>query len=259
MIKARICKQEDFETLWFKHYTRQINYEVRYHRKLWENISIIDTLHDLKLLKKGKKGLGFAVGTEPLTSYFVKQGCQITATDLVVENDKWAKNNEQAKSLESLNVHHIIDDELLYKKAQFLNVDMNNIPDNLLRGKYDFLWSSCAFEHLGSIQKGIDFILNSIDCLKLGGYALHTTELNCSSEEDTVMYGDSVLFRKSDFYLMEKLLGDRVEFFPIDFSNGTKEYDLYVDRPPYEQKIHLKLELFGFITTSVLLIIKRIK
>jgi hypothetical protein len=30
--------------------------------------------------------------------------------------------------------------------------DMNAMPDTL--GQFDFVWSACAFEHLGSIRQG---------------------------------------------------------------------------------------------------------
>lgn len=44
-------------------------------RKIWEWDLIIDTLHNLNLLKKGVTGLGFAVGQEPLPALFAKYGC----------------------------------------------------------------------------------------------------------------------------------------------------------------------------------------
>ena len=48
------------------------------------------------------------------------------------------------------------------------------------------LWSSCSLEHLGSISHGIEFILNSLKCLKQHGVAVHTTEFNLSSNEETL-------------------------------------------------------------------------
>lgn len=57
-------------------------------------------LDDRLMLQPGKKGLGFAVGTEPLASYFAKSGCEILETDLAKEesNIGWTDNKEHASS-----------------------------------------------------------------------------------------------------------------------------------------------------------------
>ena len=46
-----------------------------------EFIFILEKLRLNGCLEAGKKGLGFGVGTEPLSSYFVSQGCVVLATD----------------------------------------------------------------------------------------------------------------------------------------------------------------------------------
>ena len=51
---------------------------------------------------------------------------------------------------------------------------MNHLPDDL-RG-FDFTWSSCALEHLGTLAAGADFVVAQMDCLRPGGVAVHTTE-----------------------------------------------------------------------------------
>ena len=52
---------------------------------------------------------------------------------------------------------------------------MNAVPDDL--GRFDLVWSSCALEHLGTPQAGLDFIMRTLDLLEPGGLAVHTTEL----------------------------------------------------------------------------------
>jgi len=44
---------------------------------------------------------------------------------------------------------------------------MNEIPRSF-DNQYDYCWSVCAFEHLGSIQKGLDFVKNAMNVLKPG-------------------------------------------------------------------------------------------
>jgi len=64
---------------------------------------------------------------------------------------------------------------------------MNAAPSDL--SDFDFCWSASAFEHFGSIDQGLAFIERIIECLKPGGRAVHTTELNVSSNDDTVAEG----------------------------------------------------------------------
>ncbi len=73
---------------------------------------------------------------------------------------------------------------------------MNDIPGDL--EGFDFNWSSCSFEHLGSIEKGINFLMNQLKTLKPGGWAVHTTEFNVSSDDKTIESGDTVVYRKKD-------------------------------------------------------------
>ena len=51
---------------------------------------------------------------------------------------------------------------------------MRDLPDDL--GSFDFIWSSCSFEHLGSLGEGERFVLEALRFLKPGGVAVHTTE-----------------------------------------------------------------------------------
>ena len=88
----------------------------------------------------------------------------------------------------------------LRNHVKLRSVDMNSIPDDI--EGYDFTWSACAFEHLGSIDKGLEFVKNSLKCLKPGGIAVHTTEFNASSDQNTLTSGPTVLFRKKDLELL---------------------------------------------------------
>jgi hypothetical protein len=56
-----------------------------HHRKVWEFCYVLQALEQHNLLKPGNRGLGFAVGQEPLPAVFAKHGCQILATDLATE------------------------------------------------------------------------------------------------------------------------------------------------------------------------------
>jgi hypothetical protein len=135
---------------------------------------------------------------------------------------------------------------------------MNRIPDDL--GTYDFIWSSCALEHLGSLQHGVEFVLNANKCLKEGGVAVHTTELNVNMEDETLETPGLSLYRKSDILRLKSRVeqqGD--EFMPLNFNLGAGELDKYVDLPPYSRDRHLKLMIEQkYVTTSIgFIIVKR--
>jgi hypothetical protein len=52
------------------------------HRKAWEWCFITQALHERGKLGVGTRGLGFAVGEEPLSSLFASMGGEVLATDL---------------------------------------------------------------------------------------------------------------------------------------------------------------------------------
>ena len=62
-----------------------------------------------------------------------------------------------------------------------------------------FCWSICALEHLGSIENGLSFIENSLDTLKPGGVAIHTTEFNFYDDGRTIDNWACVYFQKATF------------------------------------------------------------
>jgi hypothetical protein len=134
---------------------------------------------------------------------------------------------------------------------------MNDIPSHLT--DYDFCWSSCCFEHLGNLQHGIDFVINSVErTLKVGGVACHTTELNLSSDDDTMETGAVVLYRKKDLERLCRILEERGHSAePLRIEPGTLPPDYFVDVPPYRSSPHLKLLYGSYITTSVGILARR--
>ncbi|HEY1734755.1 MAG TPA: hypothetical protein VGG23_09930, partial [Acidimicrobiales bacterium] len=134
------------------------------------------------------------------------------------------------------------------------HVDMNDVPDDL-QG-FDFTWSSCAFEHLGDLRAGADFVVEQMRCVAPGGVAVHTTELNVSSGDRTVAAGPTVLYRRRDIDdLAARLrgLGYRID---VDLTEGTAPADDHVDVPPFSDT-HLRTTLGEFVTTSVGLVIEK--
>jgi SAM-dependent methyltransferase len=226
-------------------------------RKAWEFVFIAQALHERDMLEKGKRGLGFAVGKEPLPSLFAKYGCEITATDIdsSTETGKiWTNGDQHGNSINDLYKADLCDRDTFDKNVSFRFLDMNSIPDNLTG--FDFCWSSCAFEHLGSIQNGKNFIYNMMKCLKPGGIAVHTTEYNLSGYFGVDNIVNSI-FGRSDFEEMRnKLLEQGHQVEELDFRLGDYNEENYVSYPPYSRP-HFKLWLDGNISTSFALVIRK--
>ena len=150
----------------------------------------------------------------------------------------------------------IIADEALARAVEFRPVDMTRIPDDLT--DYDFTWSSCALEHVGSIALGLNFIERSIACLKPGGIAVHTTELNLLSNDATIDHSGTVLFRRRDFEeIAARLVLQGHEVMPLNFVAGSTPLDDHIDVPPYSSNEHFKLLMSRYLTTSFGLIVRR--
>lgn len=257
---CQACTQAQIESPAFRHWAAALREKPgALHRKLWEWCFIVQALYERGKLGEGMRGLGFAVGTEPLGSLFAKMGCAIVASDIgedIARDAGWVNTNQHASGLAQLNQRGLCPAEDFASRVTFREVDMRAIPADL-RG-FDFLWSSCALEHLGSLAHGMDYVMQAMTCLREGGVAVHTTELNCDSDQDTIEVGGSVVYRKRDLQdLAGRLrdLGHRVE--PMDFNLGDSPADGYVDEPPYGGRSHLKLRLGPYASTSFGLIITK--
>lgn len=229
------------------------------HRKLWEWCFISQALYERGLLEPGRRGLGFAVGTEPLSALFAHRGCSIVASDLgedLARTAGWVESNQHASGLKALNQRGLCTAAEFEERVRFREVDMRAIPGDLR--DFDFLWSSCALEHLGDLQNGLDYVLEAMSCLKKGGVAVHTTELNCDSDEHTIETGNSVVYRKRDLLaLADRLRGLGHDVAPLDFDLGNSPADHVVDEPPYRGRLHLKLRIGPYVSTSYGLIIRK--
>lgn len=260
-LTSRVCRQRDLLTHWHKYQCGAIGEPPKFHRKQWEYCYILQALEERGCLLEGKLGLGFGVGREPLAARMVKLGASIVATDLGTDeahHKGWRATNEHADSLASLRRPAICPDELLDARVRFRPVNMNAIPSDLR--DFDFVWSSCAFEHLGSLEAGLRFVRESSKCLKPGGVAVHTTEYNLESNDKTVESGSTVLFRRRDFErLSAELAGMGFAMEPLDFTPGDGILDHYIDLPPYKSPAHLRLPFLDYSITSFGIILKRIQ
>jgi FkbM family methyltransferase len=228
-------------------------------RKQWEYVYILQALAMRGMLEPGRRGLGFGCGREPLAAVMANRDCEIVATDLeatAAAGHGWIETDQHASALEDLNARGICDSEQFRQRVSFRTGDMNRISTELR--DFDFVWSSCAFEHLGSIRHGLEFVVNAMRCLRPGGVAVHTTEFNLTSNYHTIEAHNLVFFRRYDIeQLIRTLEHDGHTVAPLNLNPGLGPVDRYVDLPPYRREPQLRLRMDQYVFTSIGLIIQR--
>jgi SAM-dependent methyltransferase len=244
---------------WYAGWCSVLHIEPMAHRKVWEFAYVAEMLERNGVLGEGSRGIGFGVGREPLISGFAAKGATVLATDLAPDDAEafgWVKSDQHATDVDALLKEGVCDPEKFRELVSFRAVDMRAIPADL-QG-FDFCWSTCAFEHLGSLEAGLDFVANSVKTLRPGGIAVHTTEFNLGSNEDTLTTGATVVYRERDMLAFkDRMEAEGHEVAMFDFNQGTGLLDHYVDIPPYtlEEPV-LRFNLANYRLTSVGLVIR---
>ncbi|TGB34412.1 hypothetical protein [Burkholderia thailandensis] len=254
------CTAADLLHPEYRRICASLGLQPRFHRKTWEWAFVVHKFEQAGVLEPGRKGLTFGVGQERLPAYFASRGAAVVATDAPPEigaNAGWTTSAEHSSSLEQLRYPDVVSSDVFDRLVTHQFCDMTAI-DPALTG-FDFTWSSCCFEHLGTLEAGMQFVIDSVEkTLKAGGVAAHTTELNLSSNTETLSSGPTVLYRKRDILeLIERLrdLGHAVE--PFVVAPDSHFLDFYVDMPPYASEPHMKLRLAQYVSTSCGLFIRK--
>lgn len=256
---SRRVLARDFYAQWYLDRCKELHQNPNVmHRKAWEFAAINQAFEDnfTNCADKSIKCLGFGVGLEPLASYCAAKGAKVLATDKP-EMGVW--NGQYARFKGDIYNKEIVDEVTFRENVSFLPVDMANIPDKLLQGKFDFTWSCGSFEHIGGLEASLTFFCNQMLALKPGGIAAHTTEYNFGSNDETINAKDLVLFRKQDLERLDGMLrAQRDTLYSLDLRGGDLPEDSIIDEPPYTNPVHLSLRINGaHVSTSIILIAQR--
>jgi len=280
-----ICTASDLDAAWHRNLCALIGATNPLLRKLWEWTYSLKVFWDLGVFQRRGSGLGFGCGSEPMASLCANFAEHVLVTDApphVIDGKGWSDTNQHTAELSDARFPAMAPGVDLDAVLDFEFVDMNAIPEHLY-DRFDFVWSSCALEHLGSKRAGLAFIANSLRCLKPGGVAVHTTEYDLSGTS-TIDHWDTVLFNQNDFEqvlpdmvreLEEEQPGRSYELMPLKLERGQAFLDGYVDIPPYsyhpspnagfhpDQDTNygypmLNLSVDGFPCTSIAVVIRRL-
>jgi SAM-dependent methyltransferase len=192
-------------------------------------------------------------------------------TDLPSEEARaagWVATNQHAASINQAYHPHLVAEDVFHSRVSLRNVDMNAIPDDLR--DYDFCWSICALEHLGTLENGTRFIENSLRTLRPAGLAIHTTELNIDAEGGTIDNWPTVLFQRRHFEALATRLREQGhDVAELNFHYGKKPMDRFIDLPPFHHDLpsdmaewigdplHLKVGIDGFACTCFGIVVRK--
>ncbi len=271
-LRSKPATQADMQSGWAAFWLSELKVPLMFHRKLWEYVFLLQALWEAGMLEPGRRGLGFGCGREPLPSYLASRNVEVCVTDLAPEEivgRGWQETAQHTATLDVAFHAHLVSRDAFDRQVRLEYVDMNAIPDHL-QG-FDFAWSICALEHLGSIEKGLAFIENSLATVRSGGVVVHTTEFNFTRDDETIDNWITVLFQRRHFQALAGHLQDKGHHVaPLDFHVGDDPMDRFIDLPPFRDDWssgmkaswggntpHLKLNIDGFPTTCFGLIITK--
>jgi hypothetical protein len=251
-LESKPVTQADVETRWFRYWCQQLGERPRYHRSLWHYAFVLQALHEAGALKPGSRLLGLDAGGQPLPSYLARLGLNVAVT-----------GDAPLRRLDDM-----ID------QAGFLRLVKPASAEAALQGgQFDALWSLSQVCSRGSIAKGADYAVRTMDGLKPGGAAVHIIEFNYADDERTIDDWDMVLFQRGHIEaLAARLKAEGHTVSPLSFHVGHQPLDRYVDLPPFDTDrtaafdrlwrdgwggAHLKAAIDGFACTSFGLIARR--
>lgn len=280
MTTSKSLKFIDFDKGWFLQLAAELGHPVtgadgesKYHRKVWEFCVVCDTFNHF--FKPGSidvdsghgvKALGFGVGLEPIALWLASAGADVLATDLQLTTDaqvtNWRDTGQNANSLDDILKHNRDRVQCRNDPHGYLNfqhLDMRNIPYKLRRQQFDFAWSAGTLEHIGGKAAGLQFLIQQMQCLRPGGVAAYTTEYDYTGNDVKVETDDLCLYTEADLKSIVNTLRSRgYDVWPLDLQHPLFEAPPEAgDSNDPEAMYHLKYDLCGTSTTSVLLVVQK--
>ncbi|NJR66195.1 MAG: methyltransferase domain-containing protein [Leptolyngbyaceae cyanobacterium CRU_2_3] len=157
-------------------------------RKIWEYIQVYNGLNHLGLLNGKTHALGLGVGTEPLIYAFTNVCQKVVATDLY-NSQNWSTASLPTDAVYQANCFPYERDRLIVQHMDMTHVEY---PDE----SFDFIWSCCSIEHVGTFEELHRVYQEIHRVLKPGGIAALTTEYNPT---DRPSYEPNMLFTDQDW------------------------------------------------------------
>ncbi|HAM22778.1 MAG TPA: hypothetical protein DCQ04_11000 [Actinobacteria bacterium] len=266
---SQACQARHFRDPAYLKWAQVMKFGPYWHRKFWEWASIMETAEVGGVLRPGSRAVGFGVGQEPISAALALHDVDVLATDVPTSDSQaaaWATGLQHAESIDILQHPDICPPEKFKGVVSFRPVDMNALdPEVLPAGSFDFAWSSCVIEHLGSPKLAMDFVLNCAELLAPGGVMIHTTEYELLNRGETRDYGNCAIFRIDDLQQVVDTLNKRGFEANTDFEVSLASPEerwisssLEARYPAgYLEPAHLRLIISESVSTSFSIIVRR--
>lgn len=193
-VTSKLCDAAD----WFRPdvqeiITNELHETPRFHRKQWEFALIFLALREAGKLAPGKLGLSMGGGRELIAYALAPHVQHLTITDLYETNTSWtcARTDDPDAFIKN-NKPFPVDDA----KLNAVRMDMRDLqfPD----GTFDFCYSTCAVEHIGTREDFLKHLNEVARVLKDDGIYVFTTEV--SFDDTTVADEHNYIFSLSFLY-----------------------------------------------------------
>lgn len=253
-LDSKPTTQADIEARWCRSWCAVLRERPRYHRRLWESAFVLQALFEADALISNAKVLAFGPIDGSVISHLAKS--DVRSTVLAPE----------APGLRD----DLVDAFTFRNNVKFHPLDARGLE--ALSG-FDACWSIGSIGRMGSLRKGMDFVLQAMKVLKPGGVAVHVFDFNFADDQQTIDHWPSVLFQRRHIEeLVAQLKAQGHVPRPLDFRVGHQPLDRFIDIPPFEndrtvafeglwrdgwQGAHLKVAIDGFAVTSFGLICRR--
>jgi len=177
---SQFCTDAQFEEGAYIGWLSALKLDAQAHRKQWEAIYTLQVLERYGMLDQGAVGLGFGSRAEPIAAACAARGCQVTVTDYPVDRDA----DEAASEAGAVAPRYpaICPDDVFDAAVSFLPAGDAGVLDDL--HDFDFCWSNGAVDRFDTIADGVRFIIDSLQCLKIGGVAVHTLAFHLPMDGD---------------------------------------------------------------------------
>lgn len=223
------------------------------HRNVWESVWIATTLATFGCIAPGRHALGLGVTRERIASLLASRGMNVSTIRMAETAEANLPQEHARLNLFFPEIISLEDFDPLIRITDAPGGDpLADMPTD-----HDCVWSQGVAHRLGSPTAGADFIMRGMETLRPGGIAVHTLNLNLSSNAEPAEGEGQIAFRRADLdILAARLTRMGYEVQPINLHPGLDEADALVGAPPFGLP-HLKVFAGGVVLGSFGLAIRK--
>lgn len=217
---SQLCTNAQFNEPVFERWLSAADLPRRNSHFQWGFVYILQALERYGVLQPGAKGVGFGVHADsPIPALLAGLGCEVLVTAPIEHIEVFDADKDECRR-RAFRRESICSNGVFDQAVRFRSVDVAQVPEDV--SGFDFCWSQSLLENFGSRERGLEFIANSMACIKMGGISVHTTSRYLPSGIDVPDDASDVVFRKKD---IERLALDLVshghEVAQISYANDS--------------------------------------